>query len=149
MPQYSASNPSLIEKLKKGTDQKQTTYEHLYKLDEGQLAVALTEDKGNYIITLLTDIQLPLILHWGAAYNSRHEWVLPPSSMHPAGTGVFQNTAAQTPFTDDDGTGRLILEINEKEAPIGILFVLKQSDTGRWIKESGQNFFIPVAVPSG
>src|SRR5208282_3162434 len=62
---------------------------------------------------------------------------------------VFQNAAAQTPFADDDDIRRLILEIDEKEAPAGILFVLKQSDTGRWIKEKGQNFFIPVAVASG
>jgi len=69
--------------------------------------------------------------------------------MHPAGTAVFQNTAAQTPFTDDDGIRRLILEIDAKEAPVGLLFVLRQSVTGRWIKEKGQNFFIPVAIPSG
>ena len=149
MPQHSASNPSLTEKLKKETDQKRTTYEHLYRLDEGQLAVAVTEDKGNYTITLLTDIHGPLILHWGTSYTSHYEWVLPPSSMYPAGTVLFQNTAAQTPFADNDGIRRLILEIDEKEAPAGILFVLKQRDTGRWIKEKGQNFFIPVAAISG
>ncbi len=149
MALHSASNPSLAEKLKKEAAEKKIAYEHVYILDEGQLAVAVTEDKGSYFITLLTDIQGPLVLHWGAAYHSRHEWVLPPSSMHPAGTAVFQNTAAQTPFADNDGIRRLVLEIDEKEAPAGILFVLKQSDTGRWIKEKGQNFFIPVAVPSG
>ena len=69
--------------------------------------------------------------------------------MHPAGTAVFQNAAAQTPFADNVDIRRLILEIDEKEAPAGILLVLKQGDTGRWIKEKGQNFFIPVAVPSG
>jgi alpha-glucan,water dikinase len=145
----SQSVPSLIEKFKKEAAEKKIAYEHLYKLDEGQVAVAVTEDKDNYIITLLTDIQGPLILHWGAAYHSRHEWTLPPVSLHPPGTAVYQNTAAQTPFADNDGSRWLVLNINGQDAPTGILFVLKQSDTGRWIKESGQNFFIPVAVPSG
>src|SRR5208337_2014987 len=113
------------------------------------LAVVVARDQERYIITLLTDIQGHLVLHWGVTYDSHHEWVLPPSSMHPAGTAVFQNTAAQTPFTDDDGIRRLILEIDAKEAPVGLLFVLRQSVTGRWIKEKGQNFFIPVAIPSG
>ncbi len=139
---------SLIDKLKKEAAGENTAYEHSYRLAEGQLAVVVARDQEHYIITVLTDIQGPLILHWGAAYHSRHEWVLPPSSMHPAATSVFQNTAAQTPFDDNDGISRLVLEIDEKEAPAGILFVLKQSDTGRWIKEKGQNFFIPVAVPS-
>jgi len=145
----SGSVLSLMEKLKKEAAPKNAAYERSYRLAEGQLAVMVTRDQERYIITLLTDIQGPLILHWGASYNSRYEWVLPPSSMHPAGTAVFQNTAAQTPFAYDDGIGRLILQINEKEAPAGILFVLKQSDTWHWIKQEGQNFFIPVAAPSG
>ncbi len=145
----SESVPFFIDQLKKEAADKIIAYERSYRLAEGQLAVVVArKDREQYIITLLTDIQGPLILHWGAAYNSRHEWVLPPSSMHPAGTIVFQNSAAQTPFSDNDGIRRLILEVPGKEAPTGILFVLKQSDTGRWIKEKGQNFFIPVTVPS-
>src|SRR5208282_3376981 len=117
---------SLIEKIKKEAAEKKIAYERSYQLVEGQLAVMVVRDQEHYIITLLTDIQGPLILHWGAAYHSSHEWVLPPSSMYPAGTAVFQNTAAQTPFTENDDIRRLILETDEKEAPAGILFVLKQ-----------------------
>ena len=144
----SGSVLSLMEKLKKEAALKNAAYEHSYRLAEGQLAVLVTRDQKHYIITLLTDIRGPLILHWGASYTSHYEWVLPPSSMYPSGTAVFQNTAAQTPFADNDDIRRLVLEIDEKEAPACILFVLKQSDTGRWIKETGQNFFIPVAGPS-
>ncbi len=140
---------SLMEKLKKESGLKNAAYERSYQLAEGQLAVAVARDRGHYIITLLTDIEGPLVLHWGVSNNSLHEWVLPPSSMHPAGTVVFQNTAAQTPFADTDGTGRLVLEIDEKEAPADILFVLKQSDTGRWIKNKGLNFIVPAARLSG
>ncbi|HXW68233.1 MAG TPA: hypothetical protein VEJ88_01390, partial [Dissulfurispiraceae bacterium] len=149
MSQSPASNPSLPEKLKKEAAEKKIAYERSYRLPEGQLAVMVTGDLEHCIITLLTDIQGPLILHWGASYNSRYEWVLPPSSMYPAGTALFQNAAAQTPFADNDGIRRLTLEIDEKEAPAGLLFVLTQSDTGHWIKEQGQNFFIPVAGTSG
>src|SRR5208282_2542947 len=146
MSQPTASNPSLPEKLKKEAVWEKIAYERSYRLAEGQLAVLVARDQEHCIITLLSDIQGPLVLHWGASYNSSGDWVLPPSSMYPAGTAVFQNTAAQTPFVDNDGIRRLILEIDEKEAPAGLLFVLRQSDTGRWIKEQGQNFFIPVAV---
>ncbi len=142
----------LIEELKKAVDQEKIVYERPYRLDEGQLAVVVTKDKRHYIIALLADIRGPLILHWGAAYKSRHEWVLPQSSLRPPGTTVFQDTAAQTPFADSaysDGTSLLLLDSSEDEAPLGIWFVLKQSDTGRWIKDKGQNFFIPVAPSSG
>ncbi len=149
MPQHSSSKPSLIEKIKQETEQRKITYQNSYRLDEGQLAIAVTADNGRYIIELLTDIQGPLVLHWGAAYHSRHEWVLPPDSLRPPGTAVYQNTAAQTQFADKDGSGWLLLNIDGQDAPAGILFVLKQGGTGRWIKDRGQNFFIPVAVTSG
>ncbi len=145
----SKANPSLLEKLKKTVDQEKIIYEYLYRLDDRQLAIVVSRDNGRYVITLLTDIQAPLILHWGTAHRSRNEWALPPSSLRPPGTTVFQDSAAQTQFADSDGFRQLTIETGEQEAPQGISFVLKQGDTGQWIKRNGENFFIPVAVPSG
>ncbi|MBF0506831.1 MAG: hypothetical protein HQL09_08340 [Nitrospirae bacterium] len=145
----SDANQSLLDQLKKMVDQEKITYERSYRLDVGQLAVVVSRDSGRCIITLLTDIQPPLILHWGAAYRSRDEWTLPPSSLRPPGTTVFQDAAAQTQFIEGDGFRQLTIEAGEQEAPQGISFVLRQGDTGPWINRNGQNFFIPVAVPSG
>ncbi|MBF0558075.1 MAG: hypothetical protein HQL08_04785 [Nitrospirae bacterium] len=147
-PERITTNGYLIKQLREESTGKELVYEHSYRLHEGQLAVVVAKDDVRYTITLLTDLCGPLIFHWGAAYNSRHEWVLPPSSMCPSGTALFQNTAAQTLFEDRDGSRRLVLETGVEDAPSGILFVLKQGDAGRWIKDEGRNFFIPVALSS-
>lgn len=144
-PERITTNGDLIKQLREESTGKEIVHERSYRLHEGQLSVVVAKDDVRYTITLLTDLCGPLIFHWGAAYNSRHEWVLPPSSMYPSRTTLFQNAAAQTPFEDRDGLRRLILDTGVEEAPCGILFVLKQSDTGRWIKDEGRNFFIPVA----
>ncbi|NVM20952.1 MAG: hypothetical protein HWN68_04155 [Desulfobacterales bacterium] len=139
---------SPIEILRNEIKQARISYEHAHHLDkDGQLAVAVSKDKDRYNVTLITDISGPLILHWGMAKRSRYEWVLPPSSMRPAATTVFQDKAAETPFFDHAGYRRLHLEMSEQESPTGISFVLKQADTGRWLKDNGRNFYIPVVVP--
>lgn len=145
-PQRSSLSP--IQALKRQIKQEMIACEYVHHLgQDGQLAVAVSKDKGQYRVTLVTDILGPLILHWGVAKRSHHEWLLPPSSMHPAGTTVFKKKAAQTPFVDDGLCRQLHLEISEQEAPIGISFVLKQTDTGRWLKDRGRNFHVRLAVP--
>lgn len=141
---------SSIETLRNDIKQGKISYDHMYHLDEdGRLAVGVSKEKNRYYVTLITDIPGPLILHWGAVNRYRHEWFLPSSSIHPAGTTIFQDKAAQTPFVDSEGFRRLHLEMSEQEAPIGIAFVLKQIDTDRWLNDHGRNFYIPLVVPPG
>ncbi|MBN1842731.1 MAG: hypothetical protein JW883_10680 [Deltaproteobacteria bacterium] len=126
------------------------SYKHVYHLANDQLAVIVSKEKERYHVTLTTDIPGPLILHWGVSNHSRHEWLLPPSSIHPAGTVVYQNKAAETTFVEHEDDRRLHIEMSEQDAPTGISFVLKQADSGRWLKDNGRNFFIPVVVsPEG
>ena len=147
IPRLDMPTLSSIEMLRNDIKQGKISYEHMYNLDEdGQLAVGVSKEKDRYHVTLITDIPGPLILHWGVANRYRYEWFLPPSSICPAGTTIFQDKAAQTPFDNIAGFRRLHLEISEQEAPRGISFVLKQADTNRWLKDKGRNFYIPVIV---
>ncbi len=124
------------------------SYEHKYcPEDEGELAVAVRKDKDRYHVTLITDIPGPLTLHWGVAKRFRDQWTLPPSSLLPAGTVIFQDKAAETPFLDEGGRRKIHLLMRGKNAPMGIAFVLRQGLTGRWLKDDGRDFYIPVVIP--
>jgi alpha-glucan,water dikinase len=137
---------STVRVLREEVKGKNILLENEYRLDEGgQLAVTVSKDDKYYEVTLIANIPGPLILHWGVAMHSRYEWTLPPASLWPAGTILFEKSAAQTPFVLDMGLNRLRLEIKEECAPLGIPFVLKQPDAGRWLKNRGQNFYIPVS----
>lgn len=139
---------SPMEMLKKEIGQAKISYEHAHYIEnEGQVAVIVSRDQGRYHVALLTDLPGSLILHWGTAKRSRYEWLSPPSSLYPPGTTPFGDKAAQTPFADHEGYGRLDFEMSESDAPMGIAFVLRQPDSGRWIKDQGRNFYIPIAVP--
>jgi len=123
-------------------------YEHTHVLEnQGLVAVSVGENEEGYHVRLITDLPGPLILHWGLARQSRHEWTLPPPSLWPVGTTVFQEKAAQSPFVDKGEYRELSLVFGEQEAPMGISFVLKETRRGRWSKDHGGNFFIPVMVP--
>jgi alpha-glucan,water dikinase len=141
-------HPSPAQQLRKDVKQDLISYKYVHHFErEGQLAIAVSRENGQCHITLVTDVLGPLVLHWGVAKHSHVEWLLPPSFMHPGGTTVFQNKAAQTPFVDQGSYRRLHLDMRENEAPMGIAFVLKQLDTDRWLNDHGQNFYIPLAVP--
>jgi alpha-glucan, water dikinase len=132
------------------TNERCVCYEKTFTIEQsGQLAAAVTRDESHYHILLNTDIPGPLILHWGVTRRSRHEWELPPTAMLPPGTVLFQGKAAQSPFVSDAGRYHLHLEVNEREAPAGIVFVLKQLDTGGWLKDRGGNFFVPILETHG
>jgi len=105
------------------------------------LAVAVTRIEDRYRISFLSNINEPLILHWGIAQRSPTEWLLPSESMRGSETVVSQERAAQTPFNRQEGLNALHLEFSQQEAPMGIQFVLRQGEDGkRWIKWQGGNF---------
>ncbi len=123
-------------------------YQHVYHLaGNRQLAVAASRLEESYQIDLLADLSAPLLLHWGLSRRSRYEWLPPPTSLQPQDTTLFQDKAAQTPFADYEGMQRLSLSIPLQDAPAGIPFVLHQPGTGRWIKDGGNNFFVPLTPP--
>ena len=96
----------------------------------------------------MSDIPGNLLLHWGIARRSPHEWLLPPETMRSPDTVLWQEHTAQTPFARREGFNSLELEFAQADAPLGIQFVLKQTDDGgRWINYRGGNFYVPVHVP--
>src|SRR5207237_1542644 len=50
----------------------------------------------------------------------------------------------ETPFAGQDGLNRLEIHFDEEQAPLGMQFVLKEGDSGGWIKNGGQNFFVRI-----
>jgi alpha-glucan,water dikinase len=138
---------SLVEALRRHGG-RENLYEREYTLPDGKhIAVAVSRNESGYDISIISDVSGPLLMHWGIARSFRSEWELPPASMHPEGTTLFQEKAAQTPFEEIEGLRRLDLKINNAEAPMGISFVLKDAETGHWLKDGDRNFFIPVSVP--
>jgi alpha-glucan, water dikinase len=110
----------------------------------GQLAAGVTRVGNCYRVRLVCDRGDGLILHWGTARRSPHEWLLPPENCRGADTTIHQDRAAETPFRRQDGLNALQLEFPEQEAPLGIQFVLREQASGRWINSQGGNFYLPV-----
>jgi alpha-glucan,water dikinase len=150
VPAHEKLRTALGELLEKGVGKNTVVYQNTYALEgDEELAAAVGEEGDHYRVTLVTNISDNLILHWGIAKRSRHDWSLPPSSMRPPGTTVFQEKAAETPFEKRDDYKRIELTIGGEESPAGVVFVLKAIDSNRWIKNRGQNFFVPLASPRG
>lgn len=116
---------------------------------EGRLISVLFKDGENFRIVLVSDVQGPLLLHWGAAIQSFFEWRLPPKSIQPPGTKPCDEKAVQTPFTMRDNLNRLTISFNKDQAPVGITFVLNTKDEELWFSDHGKNFYIPVTELEG
>ena len=140
----SASSPA--EALREATSDQEVLHEDRYDLDAGgSLAVAVCKGAARCRLMLITDLPGPLLLHWGVSRQGQRAWALPPPSMRPQGAVVFDDLAVQTPFTlCEDGLARLELDLPADDLPLGVCFVLKAGDTGRWLKDHGQDFYVPV-----
>ncbi len=123
----------------------QPSFESTYSLDDyREISIAGIHREKNYRIILITNIHGPLLLHWGMAQHRRHEWVLPPVALRPPRSEVIKKKALQTQFLSNDHLNTLTLEFSEQDAPMGITLVLKEVETGEWINNHGENFYIPV-----
>ena len=140
--------PSPEEALKAEIVDLDVAFQRVYGLGpDGRLAAALgRRGDGTCRLVLVTDMPGPLLLHWGVAVHRRNEWLTPPASMLPQGTTLPGDGSAETPFVMHEGLNRLVLDFAPEDAPLGIDFVLRQPDTGRWIKERGRDFFVPVTM---
>jgi alpha-glucan, water dikinase len=143
-PQEPARTPSQVFTAEFKKDQ--IIYQQSFKVEpDCRLSVAVSRDESRLHVFLSTDLPGRLLLHWGITAGSRREWGSPPMAMLPPGTLLFQEKAAQTPFVSDAGGNRLELSFDQAEAPPGIVFVLKQVDPERWVRDRGGNFMVPLA----
>lgn len=136
----------LDDSIKKFLGDRKPLYQRRFEVKpDGCLTAALNREEGHFVLLLLSDIP-GLALHWGIARYSSNEWFVPPASMRPPGTVLFEGHTAQTPFVFQDGVSQLRLEIPEAEAPIGVQFVLKAGEGNRWLRFRGGNFFVPIRM---
>lgn len=124
----------------------EVAFERTFDLDKlGRLAVAASKTEGRHRLVLVGETPGAVLLHWGMARRSPHEWLLPSTSVASSAPTVFLEKAAQTPFTRKDGLNQLWLEFAPEDLPLGIQFVLRQEvGAGRWINFRGGNFYVPV-----
>ncbi len=121
-------------------------FQRVFEVEGGrQLAVAVGKGEGIYRVVLASDLPGGLLLHWGVAWRSPHEWLMPSEAVRGPETRVAGETAAQTPFAERDGLRTLRLEFSEEAAPLGLQFVLRREEpAARWINWRGGNFYVPV-----
>jgi alpha-glucan,water dikinase len=123
--------------------------EQLFSLEEGRrLAVALVGSEPARELVFTTDLQGPLVLHWGIAVTSRNDWRLPPESMRPAQSAIHPPNAVRTRFEERGGALSLRLLLADP-LPRGIRFVLQEEKTGRWLKDHDRDFFVSLAPERG
>jgi alpha-glucan,water dikinase len=115
---------------------------------KGQIAVAVEKTEGRYRVRFAANLSGSLVLHWGIARRSPHEWLLAPESWRPRGSVLWEGNTTQSPFELREGLNQLEMVIPETEAPTGIQFVLRQGPDGDWIKHHQGNFYVPIRTSS-
>jgi alpha-glucan,water dikinase len=123
-----------------------------FTLDNRQeLATAILRAPGEVRVLLLTNVDGPLVLHWGVQERPRASWKQPSEDTRPQGTTVFDSTAVRSPFEEADGLRCLTLTFPEAAAPRGVGFVMFQPDRESWIKKDGNDLTLRLSevTPSG
>ena len=147
LPHDPASIPTPAEALARWMPESDVSY-HEFTLDSGELLAAGVQKMAEAVrVGLVCDAASPLALHWGLVWRFRHEWNLPPESLRPAGTLVFDRQAVQTAFEVRDGLRWLELTFArpaEEPAPRGLKFVVYQSEGGVWLKCAGKDVSLPL-----
>ncbi|MBF0566917.1 MAG: hypothetical protein HQK89_16955 [Nitrospirae bacterium] len=124
---------------------KDIVFTTLFKLDGGkELSVAVTKETNRYGVNLTTDIGGEPLLHWGVSGRSSDEWTMPPAGIVPQGSVNYENRAIQTPFAFIDGLHRLSIPIDAEFVPEYVLFVIKDTATGKWFNSKGKYLSVPV-----
>jgi alpha-glucan, water dikinase len=120
--------------------------ESIFDLAGGrQLAAVVTRVGDRYRVRCVCDHGERLILHWGIARRSPHEWLLPTENCRGPKTVIYQERAAETAFSRLNGFNVVQLEFPEQDAPLGIQFVLRDgANAGNWINYRGGNFYVAV-----
>jgi alpha-glucan,water dikinase len=120
------------------------SFEGLHRLAEGYtLAVAAHWSEAGVEVALATDVEGPLLLHWGVGAD-RRQWTLPPEPWRPLDSKAVDQSAVRTPFRDEGEVRTLHIAVASGELPRWLSFVLWQPGQGRWWNDHGQNFSVPL-----
>ena len=55
-------------------------------------------DPARLQVLVVTDINTPVVLHWGVRRSAQGEWLLPPAKLQPRGSTQASDIAAETPL---------------------------------------------------
>ncbi len=146
LPVLPGPGRSAAEALDEATSGEEILYRGLYELEGGgTLAVAVRRTGEGRGMILVTDRPGSWILHWGIHRGCSRPWVLPPPPMRGPETVVSDDSAVETPFAcSEEGLARLEIHMPGDDLPQGVSFVLREKDTGRWLKDRGRDFTVPV-----
>lgn len=141
--------PSIYDALRQTLHGQEVLFERIYPANEsGQLAAAVTRSDRTTSLVLVSNLPGPLLLHWGIPERPGGPWNRPePSTLWPLGTVEAQAGALQTPFLKQDDLWRLDIGFSRGNEPASVAFVLRDISTGRWFKDNGSDFFVPMAIP--
>jgi alpha-glucan,water dikinase len=113
----------------------------------GRLAAAVRASADAVRVSLACDVDAPLELHWGVAWQFRFEWKQPPEEFRPAGSVLPGPDAARTPFGERGGLRWLEWEFRKPAdggLPRGLRFVLHRLEGDAWIKSAGKDLYLPL-----
>jgi alpha-glucan,water dikinase len=148
LPKPETDYSQVLQRLDEHVGDHAIQYKHVHTLQNRyHLGVLVTKGRHGYHVIFVTDMTEPLLLHWGVANHPGQEWVLPSSLFRPEGTTISDEKAVQTPFQKHESVAEIQLAVGEKDAPLGIPFVLKTPDDDLWLNDRGSNFFVPLIVP--
>lgn len=110
-----------------------------------RLEVTVEESPLHVRVSLHARIGEPAILHWGLCSRPGAVWRCPPRQARPEGSRVFDEKAAQTPFTQNaDGESILIIDLPHPMLWGELAFVLYLPDSNTWIKNGRYDFSLDL-----
>lgn len=135
----------------------EASFRQTIPLDLGtQLAVARQTTPEGIRVWLVSNVDAPLLLHWGLAWQFQQQWQAPPESFWPTGTTAFDPQAVRTPFQEREGLRYLELnfpapakkdEESATQGPRGLCFLLYQPEENVWLKDKGKDLFVSLFEP--
>ena len=100
LPRPQSASP--MEALRKWMPEAATHQE--FALDSGDRLAGVIDERADGVrVGLACDAALPLLLHWGLAWQFRQDWQTPTEAFLPDGSIVVDGKSAQTPFVPRDG----------------------------------------------
>ncbi|XP_024543149.1 alpha-glucan water dikinase 1, chloroplastic [Selaginella moellendorffii] len=119
-------------------------FKKVFKLGNKELMTIATKVDGNVRVTIATDFEEPVAIHWSLSQDNPREWKRPPAELHPPGSEDMKE-AVDSPCEGEFGgdTSLQSLEIDlGKGKFLGMPFVVRAGSN--WIKLNDSDFYIPL-----
>lgn len=108
------------------------------------LAVEKNTLADSYEVSIRMEARKKCILHWSLLRHARSAWQTPPQTLWPEGSRAFEQSAAETPFTEQDGYSQVIIKLDLPTDFSLLEFVLFFPDEGIWDNNNNRNYRIKL-----